>query len=124
HEFNGSWGTMYFTYDFVERFEFIDGSPGSSISRQRLISEEWSMEMLFGGRDPRFAASVFYPESDWKGGKAFFHSGTLRNGTLLNSGVSEDGWQYQAIERNRTKTGFMIKKRLNPAIEPTGFNLQ
>lgn len=124
HEFNESWGTMYYLYDHLEHFEYKDGTPGNSISRQELASKEWSMDELYANRDPRFNASVFYPESPWKGGKAYFHSGTLRNGELLTSGQSEDGWNYKAIERNTTKTGFMIKKRLNPAIQPTGFNLQ
>lgn len=113
HDFNGTWGSMWYLYDFVEHFEFADGRPGTSISRPELTSQEWSSEELFGSRDPRFRASVFYPESPWQGGKTLFHSGTLRNGQTLTSGTSEDGWPYKAIERNTVRTGFMVRKRCN-----------
>ncbi len=120
HDFSASWSSMYYLYDFVERFEFADGSPGTSISREQLVSQEWAMEDLCGNRDPRFIASVFYPESSWKGGKVYFHSGTWRNGELLTSGIAEDGYPYKAQERNTTKSGFMVRKRTNPAVFPSG----
>lgn len=113
HDFNGTWASMLYLYDFVERFEFADGSPGTSISREELVSQEWSSEELFGSRDARFRAGVFYPESPWQGGETLFHSGTLRNGEILTAGVSEDGWPYMAARRNTIRTGFMVRKRCN-----------
>ncbi|MEL7121924.1 MAG: RagB/SusD family nutrient uptake outer membrane protein [Bacteroidota bacterium] len=124
HEFNESWGSMYFNYDHLERFEFISGAPGDSISRFELESNEWTMDELYGNRDPRFHASVFYPETPWKDGLAYFHSGTYRGGELLTSGVAEDGWNYKATDRNAARTGFMIKKRLSKTVQPTGFSVQ
>lgn len=113
HDFNGTWASMWYLYDFVERFEFADGSPGTSISRAQLTSQEWSPEELFGNRDARFRASVFYPESPWKGGKTLFHSKTIRGGKTYNSGTTEDGWPYMASNRNTVRTGFMVRKRCN-----------
>ncbi|MEM7371715.1 MAG: RagB/SusD family nutrient uptake outer membrane protein [Bacteroidota bacterium] len=120
HEYNNSFGVYYFLYDWIERFEYASGAPGDSISRETLASQEWDIQELYGNRDPRFTASVFYPEADWKGGKVYFHSGTMRDGELITSGFAEDGWQYKAQERNTTKTGFMVRKRTNPNVEPSG----
>lgn len=113
HDFNGTWGSMSYLYDFVERFEFADGTPGNSITRSQLTSQEWSSEEIFGNRDPRFKASVFYPESPWQGGKTLFHTKTIRNGETFTSGTAEDGWPYKASQRNTVRTGFMVKKRCN-----------
>ena len=120
HEFNASFGVYYYLYDFVERFEYTDGRPGDAISRDQVESQEWTMEELFGDKDPRFHASVFYPESQFKGGTVYLHDGTFRNGELITAGTAEDGWQYKAQERNTTKTGFMVRKRTNPDVNPSG----
>jgi hypothetical protein len=104
---------MNYHYDFLERFEFADGSPGNSISRAQLTAQEWSPDELWGNRDPRFRASVFYPESPWQGGNALFHSRTLREGEILTAGTAEDGWPYKASNRNTIRTGFMVRKRTN-----------
>lgn len=117
HDFNGTWGSMWYIYDFIERFEFADGSPGNSISRAELTGQEWSVDEIFGNRDPRFKASVFYPESPWQGGKTLFHSATIRNGKTLTSGTAEDGWPYKAINRNTVRTGLMVRKRCNEALK-------
>jgi len=124
HDFQASWGSMYYLYDWVERFEFKSGAPGDSISREELEFEvsgkEWTMDELFGNRDPRFHASVFYPGAPWNGGETYFHSGTYVNGELLESGSAPDGWPYKAHERNTTKSGFMVKKRTRPDVYPSG----
>lgn len=113
HDHNGTWASMVYIYDFIERFEFADGTPGTSISRTELTTEEWSSEELFGSRDPRFKASVFYPECPWQGGKAYFHSRTIRDGVTYTGGTAEDGWPYKAIQRNTVRTGLMVRKRCN-----------
>ena len=119
HDFNGTYATMLYLYDFVERFEFADGTPGTSISRTQLVAKEWSSAELFGSRDARFKASVFYPESPWQGGKTYFHSRTIRDGVTLTAGTSEDGWPYQSIARNNQRTGFMVRKRCNESMKTT-----
>ena len=113
HDFNGTWASMTMHYDWVERFEFEDGSPGTSISRAQLTSQEWSPDELFHNRDPRFRATVFYPESPWQGGKTLFHSKTIRGGETFTAGTAEDGWPYKASHRNTIRTGFYVKKRTN-----------
>jgi len=119
HDFSATWASMNYLYDFVERFEFADGSPGNSISRAQLTAagSEWTPAELWENRDPRFRATVFYPESPWQGGKALFHSSTIRGGITYTSGVAEDGWPYKASTRNTTKTGFMVRKRCNESMK-------
>jgi hypothetical protein len=119
HDFNGTYATMLYLYDFIERFEFADGSSGKSITRAQLTANEWSSAELFGSRDPRFKASVFYPESPWQGGKTYFHSRTIRDGKTLTSGTAEDGWPYQSIARNNQRTGLMVRKRCNESLKTT-----
>lgn len=119
HDFNGTFATMLYLYDFVERFEFADGTPGTSISRTQLTAKEWSSAELFGSRDARFKASVFYPESPWQGGKTYFHSRTIRGGVTYTAGTAEDGWPYQSIARNNQRTGFMVRKRCNENMKTT-----
>ena len=119
HDHNGTWASMLYTYDFIERFEFADGTPGNSITRAQLTATEWSAAELFANRDPRFKASVFYPECPWQGGKAYFHSRTIRDGVTYTSGIAEDGWPYQSITRNNNRTGFMVRKRCNENLKTT-----
>lgn len=119
HDLSDTFASCYFLYDFIELYEFNDGRPGTSISRTDLESKEYSSEELFGNREPRFHASVFYPECSFKGGKAYFHKWTVRDGKELKSGVAEDGWPYAAHPRNSAKTGFMVKKCCNENIKTT-----
>ena len=118
HDFSNTWASMLYLYDFTERFEFADGSPGTSISRQELTSKEWSPDEIWHNRDPRFRASVFYPESPWQGGKVLFHKNTIRDGQTYTSGTAEDGWPYAAHRRNWLRTGLMPRKRCNENMTP------
>jgi hypothetical protein len=118
HDFSNSWASMLVLFDFTERFEFADGTPGTSISRAQLTSQEWSPDELWHNRDPRFRASVFYPESPWQGGNVLFHKKTIRGGVTYTSGVAEDGWPYAAHRRNWLRTGLMPRKRCNESLTP------
>ena len=121
--FAKGWGSNFnFMYDFVELFEFADGTPGNSISRSDLTSQEWDMADLFHNRDPRFKASIFYPEAPWQGSEVLFHTSTIVDGKNENKGtIGPDGWPAKAPNRNTTKTGFHLRKRVDePTIFPLG----
>lgn len=103
--FTAGWGSNYNVfYDAVELFEFEDGSTGK-IPRSEITDREWSSEELFGSRDPRFRASVFYPETPWQGSKVYFHSST--------TGTAPAGWPSASTSRNRNRVGFHLRKRLD-----------
>lgn len=109
------WGSNFnFFYDHVELFEFADGSPGTSVSRTDLTSQEWTMDSLFNNRDPRFKATVFYPEAPWGGDQVLFHSSTLEGGVEKTSGfIGPDLWPAKAPRRNILRTGFHLRKRID-----------
>lgn len=109
------WGSNFnFFYDFVELFEFADGSPGTSISRANLTNQEWTMYELFHNRDPRFKATVFYPESPWGGDQVLFHSSTIEGGVTYTSGfIGPEMWPAKAPRRNTLRTGFHLRKRVD-----------
>lgn len=113
--FARGWGSNFnIYYDFVELFEFEDGSPGTSVTRDMITSQEWDMADLFHNRDPRFRASIFYPESPWQGSQVLFHTSTIINGQSTNQGtVDGTDWPAKAPNRNTTKTGFHLKKRVD-----------
>ncbi len=119
--FAKGWGSNWNVfYETVELFEWQDGRPGNSISRDDLTFSksgiEYSAEELFHTRDPRFRASVFYPETPWQGSQVLFHSATWVDGKKLNKGVAADGWPYKAPNRNTVKTGAHVKKRVDEGI--------
>ena len=124
--FAKGWGSNWCVfYDMVELFEWQDGRPGNSISRNDLEYSksgiEYSSEELFHTRDPRFRASIFYPETPWQGSEALYHSATWVDGAKLNKGVAVDGWPYKAPNRNTVRTGFQCRKRVDEeTIGPLG----
>ncbi|MFS4416934.1 RagB/SusD family nutrient uptake outer membrane protein [Maribacter sp. 2307ULW6-5] len=109
-------------YDFVEFFDFTDGRTGKGISRDDLtLDNEWDASDFFGNRDPRFVASVFYPETIWKDQKIYFHSSTLLgDGTLVTDRntilTKPSGEQIPAAAaaRNVRNTALLARKRLDP----------
>ncbi|MBK8516128.1 MAG: RagB/SusD family nutrient uptake outer membrane protein [Saprospiraceae bacterium] len=122
HDFSNTFATMTFSYNWLERFEFADGKPGTSVTRAQLISKDWAVNEIFSNRDPRFVASVFYPESEWAGGKTYFHKRTIRGGVTYSAGTDENGFPYAAISRNHLRDGFMVRKRTNEKIYPANLN--
>ncbi len=108
--FNRGWcGNYHVFWDTVKLFDFVDGSSGA-ISDSELTSRRWSSDALFGQRDPRFRASVFYPEAPWKGSMFTSHWNTT------NMDSAPEGWSKKSFIRNRGRTGLMIRKRVNESL--------
>ena len=116
------WNSNYpVIYDFVELFDFVDGRTGKSISRSDLTYDNsWDLTDFFGNRDPRFVASVFYPETEWKGQRIYFHSSTIVDGNEVNNRntilTKPNGEQIPAAAaaRNVRNTALLLRKRLDP----------
>ncbi|TQO39646.1 putative outer membrane starch-binding protein [Arenibacter algicola] len=117
------WNSNYpVLYDFVELFDFVDGRTGKSIPRSDLtFDNSWDITDFFGNRDPRFVACVFYPETEWKGQKIYFHSSTLVNGSEVNdrntilTKPNGENIPAAAAARNVRNTALLLRKRLDPS---------
>ncbi|MBJ6368969.1 RagB/SusD family nutrient uptake outer membrane protein [Snuella sedimenti] len=131
--FGASWNSNFpVLYDFVELFDFTDGRSGKIDRSLLTASNEWDINDFFGNRDPRFRASVFYPECEFKGEPVWFHRRTvLANGSTVNStNATEtrlDGTEMpQASQpRNRRNTSLLRRKKVdgdnpNPAAGQSG----
>ena len=115
--------------DLVEEFEHTDGTSGV-IDRQYAKSRLWTMDELWGDRDPRFFASVWTNGTSWSGAvggvlgsnKIDMHNGIMsREGDLIDGrydsyeGISAVGDQLVRFkEGNTPNTGFGVMKYLDP----------
>jgi len=99
-------------YEMIELFDFKDGRSGK-IPRSEVTSKEWSLQEFILDRDPRMLASVFYPEMTVFNKTIYFHSATRVNGRNITRGMIDATWPAQGPSRNRTRTGFHVRKRSN-----------
>ncbi|MBD8487777.1 RagB/SusD family nutrient uptake outer membrane protein [Echinicola sp. CAU 1574] len=126
-EFRAGWGCNFpVLYDMVELFDFQDGTLGTSISRDEFnANNKWDIDEFFGNRDPRFRASVFYPETTFKGGLIYFHSSTLyTNGQgqkveVSSGNLDRNGevWPASAHARNVRNTALLRRKNVNENLD-------
>lgn len=132
--FTSGWNSNFNVFlDFAELFDFQDGGSGMIPRNLFVATRTWRADSLFGRRDPRFKASVFYPEGMWQGKKVFFHSSTFYNNAsgVRTSSTSEtfmipnsvsadfpDGFFGRAPLRNTQKTGLHLRKRCDEALVP------
>ena len=82
----GSCGSPYL--EMAEEFEYKDGSPG--IIDRKKIGEGylWTIEELYGQRDPRFHASILTQGSKWLGQTLNMYKGIItEDGTIINTGT-------------------------------------
>lgn len=118
-------------YDFIEEFEFADGSTGT-ISHEDLTSHTWSMDEFIGRRDPRLAAWIWTNGSPWRGaigGKVFgkdtvsmYNGIRLADGSIFHNvttpsyeGVMCYGDQMNEFStQGNLHTGFGVRKYLDP----------
>lgn len=105
--------------EMAEAFEYKDGTPGT-LDKELLESKLWSMQELWGNKDPRFFATLWTMETPWRGGKVDFHHGLITpNGTLLENqmdayeGVPAWGNQWFWIGFG---TGFGVMKYLDEQV--------
>ena len=113
----GMTATVY--TEMAEAFEYKDGRPGT-LDRNVISEGLWSMEELWGDKDPRFHASIFTNETPWKDGKVDWHWGLIGgDGVLYNS--EQEGyegvpaWGSQRVWGSYFGTGFGVLKMLDDA---------
>jgi hypothetical protein len=122
--YDASWNANYpVFYDFVEKFEFVDGR--APISRSELTTAKtWDIKEFFGKRDPRFRASVFYPECVYRDLPVYFHSkttwtenGVTKTSTSATQIINYNGkqWPGAGQPRNIKSTRLLMRKKINPS---------
>jgi len=97
--------------EFVESFENVDGSS-TKLNQSEISSRLWTMEELWGKKDPRFHATVYTQETPWQGRLLQFYNGIrTAEGTITTTG------SYQGIlangDQKSTQTGFGVLKYLD-----------
>lgn len=122
--FSSTWNANFpVLYDFVELFDFTDGRTGMIPRDQLTADNRWDISDFFGNRDPRFRASVFYPEVPLQGSKVYFHTSTIYddNGSMVESSNTNliltrpdgEAWPAAAPPRNVRNTALLLSKRFD-----------
>ena len=118
--------------EMVEEFELKDGSSGV-IDKTYAKSRVWSMEELWGDRDPRFKASIWTNGDPWpkaEGGVFGDNHIDMHLGIMSRDGILIDG-RYDSYEGNSVigdqvsrfkefslhSTGFGVMKYLDPTCD-------
>jgi len=104
--------------DMVEEFENIDGSAGI-IDRLKIESGYlWTMEELFGNKDPRFHASILTQGSTWIGDTIQAYKGIIKeDGTITENDYNElTGWGKSTQSWAGGSGPFMMLKYMDEAI--------
>lgn len=97
--------------EMIESYEYTDGRSGR-LTPQMLEGKLWTMEELWGDKDPRFHATFYTQDTKWQGRNLNFYNGVrAEDGTLLTTG------SYQGVltngEQKSTQTGFGVLKYLD-----------
>ncbi len=97
--------------EMAESYEYMDGRSGN-IDRGLLTSRLWTIDELWGDKDPRFKASIYTQNTVWKGRSLSYHQGIqLPDGTIRMEG-SYNGVLWRG-EQNINTTGFGVLKYLD-----------
>lgn len=88
HHVWGAGQTLTLYLDMVESFDNIDGTSGI-IDRDKIAAGySWTLDELWGNKDPRFKASVYTQGTSWKNGTVNldYHVNTLTPDGVTNVG--------------------------------------
>lgn len=116
------------TLEMVEEFEYTDGSPGALKVNDGAGNPIFYNKPadLFKDKDPRMFASILTPFDSWQGGVIEVRRGVIDNGVKHTSeslsAVYPAGGTFNIVGKDGplttsdpTKTGFYIKKFMDPA---------
>ncbi len=100
--------------EMVDEFENVDGTPGNLFNNRNkndILANTYTMEELFGNKDPRFRASVFYHGSKWRGTILDWKKWDVIAGKKVKA-------KNRPTSKYKEKTGFGIRKYVS---NTTGF---
>ncbi len=116
------------TLELVEAFEYIDGSTGTlkinDASGKPIYYD--NADDIFKNKDPRFFATILYPNCPWQGNALEVRRGIIDTngvkveGTTFSDKFSEDasytisGKDGLVLQGDCSRTGFYIKKYMDP----------
>ena len=108
---HGNWGA--FSKVYFETLEWFDNIDGSSGKLDGIIGpgKFFSINELFGKRDPRFHASIAIQEDTYDGEPVYMHQGTYVDGKLTTSGFY-DGIPGKGDNRNSMRSAALNVKGL------------
>jgi hypothetical protein len=92
--------------EMAEEFEYADGTPGTIFDTRdpaAIEANTYTMEQLFGNKEPRFHASLFYHTSDWRGVKLDWKKWDVIDGEKVEA-------KNVPIPKFQEQTGFGIRK--------------
>lgn len=103
--------------ELVEAFEYVDGRPGT-LDRKAIQQGLWALDDIFGGKDPRFFASIWMQDTPWPlagTGKVEFYRGLIVNGNIIDSPTDgHEGLNSQGTQAaNGIRTGFGVLKMVD-----------
>ena len=112
-------GQAYVVYlEFVESYQNLQGEA-DPIDRQKIANHhQWTMEELFGNKDPRFHASIYTHGTKWSHNGAEvvldYHQGVYWQGQWYESGVAPNGMPAQGLSQTKWRpSSFGILKYLD-----------
>ncbi|RCR68580.1 RagB/SusD family nutrient uptake outer membrane protein [Larkinella punicea] len=102
------WGSVNPTQNLVDDYEFLDGKTAAEGSAQ------YDPKNPYVNRDKRFAASILYDGTPWIGGQVIYtRLGIANNNNAFDASGSG----------GKNRTGYFLKKLLDPAVMPSRDNL-
>lgn len=106
--------------EMAEEFEYVDGKPGK-LDRKSIQEGLWSMEELWGNKDPRFFATLYTMGTSWRGSQVDFHKGLIGGDGKLYENAGEGYEGINALgEQNLSGnfgTGFGVMKYLDENVD-------
>lgn len=100
--------------EMAEAFEYVDGKSGK-LNYDEIQTGLWSVADLWKNKDPRFYATLYTQDTQWKGTAVDFHDGLITStGQTITSG-SFGGVLARGIQQGNqgNVTGFGVMKYLD-----------
>lgn len=99
--------------EMIEEFENADGSPGT-FDREKYTHGLWTIDEVFGNKEPRFFASIYTQSTPWKGDMVRNYSKLIEpDGTVISSGAYNGVPAKGKSNFEAYATGFGIMKYLD-----------
>lgn len=116
------------TLELVEEYEYTDGSPGTLKVKDASGNPIYydKADDIFKDKDPRFFATILYPNSPWQGGfleirrgiiganKAKHEASSFTEKFIEDNSYSVSGKDGLVIQGDCSRTGFYLKKYMDP----------